>query len=440
MIARRLRRWFFGPLSSMKTTRESKKPFSPVMRVKTASETRCASRRALPASAVNCVPAACWPVVASKRRKAICARPSPPRCARPVTTNCALSARNASRLGTASGGAALGPRLDESIGLRNTERLKLLTMTLVANRALSSPTKGATATLIGWKAPPLSSMSRPALAGRMGVAAAAAMSSRALRRVVLIGSFLERMRRESADEGRARQEPSWRRGLIQVAELDVHLMDRLLIIGQEFRGDLHRAAAAHGLHRLRAARLLHRARRLVDELRRAFERPLARQVKAHDRREGGLAERQARFPARLIMVLDVLADARFHRGRQMRSGRGGRAERGELHALIGGRAALLRRLMAQQIGDGRGVELRLRRVLIARFGLGRGALLGLLVEELRDVVDLEARLLLRLLGRRRRLRLGRLDLRPGRRLRFNDLGVVGLALRRGALNGLGPRG
>jgi hypothetical protein len=67
-------------------------------------------------------------------------------------------------------------------------------MTLVARRALSSPTKGATATLIGWKAPPFSSMSFPALAGRMGVAAAAAMSSSALRRVVLIASFLERMR------------------------------------------------------------------------------------------------------------------------------------------------------------------------------------------------------------------------------------------------------
>ena len=47
ITASRLRRFSFGPLSSTNTTRESKKPFSPVTRENTASAIMCATRRAL---------------------------------------------------------------------------------------------------------------------------------------------------------------------------------------------------------------------------------------------------------------------------------------------------------------------------------------------------------------------------------------------------------
>src|SRR5438445_11602335 len=66
MMARRLRRRSFGPVSSMKTMRVSKKPFSPVMRVKIASEMICATRRELLGSVTYCWPATCWPVATSQ--------------------------------------------------------------------------------------------------------------------------------------------------------------------------------------------------------------------------------------------------------------------------------------------------------------------------------------------------------------------------------------
>ena len=49
ITARRLRRFSLEPLSSTNTTRESKKPFSPVMRENTASAMRWPTRRALAA-------------------------------------------------------------------------------------------------------------------------------------------------------------------------------------------------------------------------------------------------------------------------------------------------------------------------------------------------------------------------------------------------------
>ena len=68
ITASRLRRFSFGPLSSTKTTRESKKPFSPVTRENTESEIMWATLRAFDASDVYCSPATCSPVATSHSR------------------------------------------------------------------------------------------------------------------------------------------------------------------------------------------------------------------------------------------------------------------------------------------------------------------------------------------------------------------------------------
>ena len=54
MTASRLCRFSFGPVSSTKTTRESKNPFSPVTRENTASAIMCETRRAFAASVEYC--------------------------------------------------------------------------------------------------------------------------------------------------------------------------------------------------------------------------------------------------------------------------------------------------------------------------------------------------------------------------------------------------
>ena len=126
--AMRLTRRCFGPLSSTNTTRLSKKPFSPVTRANTLSEIRCAIRRALAASPLNCSPATCSPVATSHSRNRAVSLP-PFLSTPPVSTNWALTVFQASRLGAASGSAGFSGKVEGLIGDRKIERAMSLAIT-----------------------------------------------------------------------------------------------------------------------------------------------------------------------------------------------------------------------------------------------------------------------------------------------------------------------
>src|ERR1700722_10421397 len=405
-------------------------------------------RRSLSGVAEYCLPSSWAPALTSHSRNSALMRPLLSRLTRPTTSACALMARQSGKRGTASKLVIFSMKAFGSTGAKRPLRRRLLVMMSVTVRAGSASPgeaarKSAMAMGIGATLPLVTGTCSSARAGdapKPATAAAAApvITTRRLLMEPLVNLCLS-CRIKSIPQSQSSSRHLFAEHFARI-EIQREVAPNR-VFGR--RQEAERRAFAHRAHRAFRRDLEHRQRAVILHRRLGRERSVLLEQNVHrDDEVARIAHPDRYIPAFSETRAQRVELVRRQRHRRARLG----AERGVLIECQAGRSVALRCALVQQREpalDRRGVEL----LLLALLGLERLlrlflllrllALLRLLLllgfllllrlvalERLGDRVGLRRhRLLRRLLGRLRRLGIGRRrGVVVGRRLDFRLVG------------------